>query len=87
MLIKTVVVKNNSGLHARPATMVVKEASKYRSEIMIINGTIEVNAKSIMGIMAMGANKGQELELRIDGSDEKEALEALGALFETNFDE
>ncbi|SNS25542.1 phosphocarrier protein [Anaerovirgula multivorans] len=87
MISKTVVLKNDTGLHARPATLVIKEASKFQSNITFIKGTQESNAKSIMGLMAMGIKKGEEVEIKVDGPDEKETLDTIIALFESNFGE
>lgn len=87
MVRKEVEIKNEAGLHARPATLLVKTAGQFKSDVVFMKGNNEVNAKSIMGIMAMGAVKGEKIEVRVDGSDEKEALEAIVSLFETNFEE
>jgi len=87
MVKQAVTINNASGLHARPAMMLVKEASKYESHINIVYGSNEVNAKSIMGIMSMGLTVGAEIEITADGIDEKEALQGILALFESNFGE
>ncbi|MBM7614395.1 HPr family phosphocarrier protein [Alkaliphilus hydrothermalis] len=87
MIKQTVVVNNGSGLHARPATLVVKEASKFESDVTFISGTAEVNAKSIMGIMALGAKQGQSINVKVEGNDEEEAMKAIIALFQSNFGE
>ncbi|SHJ61770.1 phosphocarrier protein [Geosporobacter subterraneus DSM 17957] len=87
MLQKEIEIRNATGLHARPATLLIKTAAQFKSNIVLIKENNEVNAKSIMGIMAMGAVKGEKIQIRADGSDEKEALEAIISLFETNFGE
>ncbi|WP_026477766.1 HPr family phosphocarrier protein [Alkaliphilus transvaalensis] len=87
MVKETVIINCEAGLHARPATLLVKEAGKYKSEITLISGTVEINAKSIMGIMALGGKKGQSIEIKVEGTDEKMALEAIVALFNSNFGE
>ncbi|MCC5910693.1 MAG: HPr family phosphocarrier protein [Clostridiaceae bacterium] len=87
MLQKKVVIKNESGLHARPASLLVREATKYKSEIFILKEGNEYNCKSIMNVMSMVAKKGQELTLKVEGSDEKEALEGLYNLLENLEDE
>ncbi|AKL94838.1 phosphotransferase system, phosphocarrier protein HPr [Clostridium aceticum] len=87
MIIKNITVKNASGIHARPATLIVKEVSKFQSDITFIKGEHEVNAKSIMGLMAMAAKQGEEIEIKVEGPDEKEALTAIINLFESNFSE
>lgn len=66
-----------NGLEARPAALFVQIASKYESHIAVIVNEKQVNAKSIMGMMSLGAIKGQEIEIRAEGEDEKEAAEAL----------
>ncbi|WP_054739839.1 HPr family phosphocarrier protein [Cellulosilyticum ruminicola] len=66
-----------NGLEARPAALFVQIASKYESHIAVIVNEKQVNAKSIMGMMSLGAIKGQEIEIRAEGEDEKEATEAL----------
>ncbi len=66
-----------NGLEARPAALFVQMASKYESHISIVVKEKQVNAKSIMGMMSLGSIKGQEIELIVDGEDEKEAVEAL----------
>ncbi len=87
MVKKTITVNNPTGLHARPASLVVKEATKHMSRISIVRGDSEVNAKSIMGIMAMGLTAGSEIEIIVEGIDETEALKSIVALFESNFGE
>ncbi|KPU26583.1 phosphocarrier protein HPr [Caloranaerobacter sp. TR13] len=82
-----VALKNETGLHARPASIFVKEASKYMSDIKIIKDAKEYNAKSIIGILSIGAGKGDKLTIISEGEDEKEAVEALKALIESSFGE
>ncbi|NLI89070.1 MAG: HPr family phosphocarrier protein [Epulopiscium sp.] len=77
MLKKTIVVGLESGLEARPAALFVQIASKYESHISILLTDKQVNAKSIMGMMSLGAIKGQEITLLVDGEDEEEAMDAL----------
>lgn len=77
MLKKTIVVGLKSGLEARPAALFVQIASKYESHISILLTDKQVNAKSIMGMMSLGAIKGQEITLLVDGEDEEEAMGAL----------
>ncbi|KGG80642.1 phosphocarrier protein HPr [Caloranaerobacter azorensis H53214] len=79
-------LKNETGLHARPASIFVKEASKYTSDIKIIKNGKEYNAKSIMGILSLGAGKGDKLTITAEGEDEKQAIQALKALVENNFE-
>lgn len=82
-----IIVKNETGLHGRPAAMIAKIASQFQSDIIFVKEDHEANGKSTMGIMAMGAAKGERIEIRIDGADEKEALDAMISLFESNFGE
>ncbi len=80
-------LKNETGLHARPASLFVKEASKFLSDVKIIKDEKKYIAKSIVGILSMGAVKGTKLTIVAEGEDEKEAVEALKALVDTNFGE
>ncbi|GAA0218739.1 HPr family phosphocarrier protein [Metaclostridioides mangenotii] len=84
---KIVKIKNKSGLHARPAGMFVKEASKYRSDVEVEFKGKSVNAKSIMGIMSLGLSKGEEIKIVVKGDDESEAMQAIVDLIENEFDE
>lgn len=76
------VIKNETGLHARPAAMVVSEAGKYKSSLTIKKGDREVNIKSILGLLSIGASKGDEIILKADGEDEVQAAEAIASLIE-----
>jgi len=80
-------LKNETGLHARPASLFVKEAAKYVSDITIIKDNKSYNGKSIMGILSMGAGKGDIITISAEGEDEKEAVESLKALIDKNFGE
>jgi len=82
-----VVLKNETGLHARPASLFVKEASKFSSNIKVFKDGKEYNAKSIMGILSMGAGKGDAITIQAEGEDEKEAVKALVDLVNDNFNE
>ena len=72
-----IVLENKTGLHARPASQFVKEASKYKSEINLIKQGQRYNAKSIMGILSMGAGKDDVLTIEAEGKDEKDAVNSL----------
>ena len=87
MIEKIIEIKNRLGLHARPAAMLIKEASKYVSEIKVIKEGKEYNAKSIMDILNMGVAKEDKILIRAQGNDEKEAVEALIKLADANFGE
>ena len=77
-------ITDELGIHARPAGMLVKEAIKFASKIMIASPKKEVDAKRIMGVMSMGAKKGDTVKLTIEGADEDSAAAAMQAFFEGN---
>ncbi len=79
---ETIKVKNRRGLHARSATLIVKTSSKYKSKIMIIKDNMEINAKSIMGVLMLAAEYDTVLRILADGEDEDSALEEMVKLFE-----
>lgn len=85
MIEKKVTVTNKLGLHARPSAKVVQTASRFKSEIYLSKGTMTINVKSMLGVMALAAEYGTELILRVEGSDEKEASRELVRLFKTKF--
>jgi len=68
------VIKNATGLHARPASLFVKKASEFKSDIKISTDEKEVNAKSIMSVMSLGAGKGTKVSILAEGIDEKKAV-------------
>lgn len=70
-------IVSETGIHARPATMLVQTASKYESEITLEYDGKSVNLKSIMGVMSLGAGKNSEVTITVDGPDESEAITAL----------
>ena len=74
---KEIVVKNKTGLHARPAAIFVQIANKYDSEITIIKEEQEVNGKSIMGILMLAAEKGSRITIIANGDDAEKAVEEL----------
>ena len=80
-------VVNRLGMHARPAALFVKTASSYQSRIWVSKDDLEVNAKSIMGVMMLAAEPGSTLMIRADGPDEAEALAALAQLVADKFHE
>ena len=77
MLKETILINKESGLHARPAATLVRIASKYTSEITIVKDGMEINGKSILGVMTLAAEKGSTIMLIISGEDEKEAMTQL----------
>jgi phosphocarrier protein len=84
---QTVKVINRAGVHARPAALLVQAAKDFESDIFFERDTDRINAKSIMGIITLGAAYGSEIRIIAEGKDEKEAVEALVHLFETKFEE
>lgn len=87
MLSKTVVVQNQVGLHARPATFFIQKANEFKSSIWIEKEERKVNAKSLLGVLSLGITKGTEIEIIVDGVDEEEALNALETLIDSNFND
>jgi phosphocarrier protein HPr len=87
MLERSVQIANRNGLHARPAAEIVKAASKFRAEITIVRDDLEVNGKSIMGVMMLAAEYGATISLRANGPDAQEALETIATLIENKFGE
>lgn len=85
MVEKEIVIESDSGVHARPASMLVKLAMKFDSEIMLIRDGVETNAKSIMMVLAMGLAKNSKVTLRAEGPDENEALEQVYELISSDF--
>ncbi len=74
---KKIVIKNKSGLHARPAAIFVQVANKYDSEVTVKKGKLEINGKSIMGILMLAAGKGSQVTLKVDGEDAEKAMAEL----------
>lgn len=81
-----VTLKNEEGLHARPAAMFVRAANQFTSDITIVSDGNEVNGKSIIGIMSLGLYSGQEITLQADGADEAEAVEYLANFIENELE-
>ncbi|MDR3196166.1 MAG: HPr family phosphocarrier protein [Endomicrobium sp.] len=84
---KIIVVSNKSGLHARPAATLVQTLNKYQSGVKILKDDFEVDAKSVMGVMALAAACGSELKFVVDGPDEGETIAAIESLFNSKFSE
>ena len=87
MVEQTIVIQNRLGLHARACSVFVKEAARFACHITLSRDGLEVNGKSILGVMMLAAERGAELQLRTDGSDEKQALEALVKVVNDKFGE
>ena len=87
MIEREVTIKNRTGLHTRPAATLVKTASKFKSKFLIYKDGMEINGKSIIGVITLAAEQGSKLLLRFLGEDEVEAANAVIQLFESGFDE
>ncbi len=85
MIQRTLTVENRAGIHARPATEIVKTASRYKSDIYFSRDSMKVNGKSVMGIITLGATWKTELVCTTDGEDEEELMEAVQELFRNRF--
>ena len=83
----TLKIEHKAGLHARPAAMFVQTANKYKAAIKVRHGKREANAKSIMGILTLGASQGAEVTVHAEGNDAEQALSGLRELVESNFGE
>ena len=86
MIKEKVIIKNEIGLHARPATLFVNVADQYQSDVKIIKDGMEVNGKSILSLLALAAEKGSEVILIVDGKDEKEAFKELKSVLEGTYE-
>ena len=84
---RTVQIVNRNGLHARPAAEIVKLAAKFKSEITIVKDDLDVNGKSIMGVMMLAAEHGSTITFRAEGPDADQALDALATLVDNKFGE
>ena len=85
---RVITIKNRAGIHARPSSLIVKTAGRFSSQLTIINEAenAAVNAKSIIGIMSLGASYNTTLLLRAEGPDEAEAVQAVADIFEQRFE-
>lgn len=84
---REVKIENRNGLHARPAAEIVKAAARFRSDITIRRDDMEVNGKSIMGVMMLAAEYGTTLWLRASGDDAEQAVDAIATLVASRFGE
>ena len=87
MISRDVTIKNNVGLHARPATFFIQKANSFKSSIWVEKEDRRVNAKSLLGVLSLGIVKGMTITLLADGPDEADALEGLATLIDTGFAE
>ena len=86
-VVRTVVISNKYGLHARPAAEFVKLAGRFRSSVWVKKDDVEVNGKSIMGVMMLAAEHGSDITIRASGEDAEAAVQALVDLVERGFGE
>ena len=87
MFVKDVMVQNQVGLHARPATFFIQKANEFKSSIWIEKEERRVNAKSLLGILSLGIVGGTKIRIIADGADEQEAVTALTELVDSGFAE
>jgi phosphocarrier protein len=87
MVEKNVTVENRAGIHARPSALLVQTTKNFKSKIFFERGTDRIDAKSIMGIITLGAAYKTVIKIIADGEDEKAAVDALVKLFESKFEE
>ena len=87
MIAKNVKIINKAGMHTRPASVLVKIASKYKSDFYIIKDGFRINAKSIIGVMSLAAEYGSTVTLTFEGPDEAKASEEILKFFEDGFGE
>lgn len=87
MVSKEIVVQNQVGLHARPATFFIQKANEFTSSIWISSEERKVNAKSLLGVLSLGVTRGTSVTLTAEGADEETAVTELANLIATNFAE
>lgn len=87
MVERILTVQNRAGIHARPAAIIAQTSNKFESEITITKDGATVNAKSIMGVIAMGAGYNTQLTFNFEGPDESEAASVIEELFNSRFEE
>lgn len=87
MIEREVMITNRAGLHTRPAATLVKTASQFKADFYIFKDGMEINGKSIIGVMTLAAEQGSTMTLRFDGEDEVSAAAEIISFFERGFDE
>lgn len=87
MISKEVVINNQVGLHARPATFFIQKANEFKSSIWVEKDERRVNAKSLLGVLSLGIVKGTSITLIADGPDEDEAINTLSELIDSDFND
>ena len=85
MYSKNIVVKSDVGLHAKAATLFVAKANTFKSAVFVAKGDRKVNAKSLLGLLAIAVGRGEEITLSAEGADQIEAVDGLCALIDSNF--
>lgn len=86
MYSREVVIKNQVGLHARPATYFIQKANEFKEEIKVSKDEREVNAKSLLGVLSLGITRGSSVTITASGENEQAAVDALVELIESNFE-
>ena len=86
MVEREIIIKNKTGLHARPAAVIVQKANEFGAEVFLEKDGDRVNAKSIMGVMMLAAGEGSKIIIIADGDDEGDAVESISALLESDID-
>jgi phosphocarrier protein len=84
---RTITIQNRAGIHARPAALLVQTTKDFKCSIYFEKGNDRINAKSIMGIITLGAAYGTEIKIIAEGEDEQTAVDILIRLFESKFEE
>lgn len=87
MIEREVTVRNRAGLHTRPASMLVRTASKFEADVFLRRDNYEINGKSVIGVMTLAAEQGASLTLMVEGEDEEAAADAVAELFADGFGE
>lgn len=85
MVSKEIVVQNQVGLHARPATFFIQKATEFKSSIWVTKDDRRINAKSLLGVLSLGVTRGTAITVTAEGPDEQAAVDALEALIASNF--
>lgn len=87
MIVREVIINNQVGLRARPATFFIQKANEFKSSIWVEKDERRVNAKSLLGVLSLGVVKGTSINLIADGADEEEAIATLAELIDSDFSE
>lgn len=85
MISKEIVVQNQVGLHARPATFFIQKANEFKSSIWVSKDERKINAKSLLGVLSLGVTRGTSILIEAEGPDEEDAIKALEDLIASNF--